>query len=362
MSSTMGNKFKITIFGESHGPAIGAVIDAPPAGFPIDFDKIMVDVNRRRPGTDKTATPRKEADTPKVLSGLLNGVTTGAPLAIVIENTNTHSADYNELSAKPRPSHADYDAYVHYNGYNDVSGGGHFSGRLTAPLTVAGSIAKQILATKGIAIVGHVSNIGGIKDKSLLNITPDCDLISRLELEYFSVIDQDAKVKMTKKIDSVRTVGDSIGGAVEVAVYGMPTGVGEPMFDGIENVIASAVFGVPAVKSVSFGLGQEFATAKGSEVNDSMYYENDEVKCATNNCGGITGGISNGMPIIVSATFKPTPSISIEQKTVNLKTKENVNLSIKGRHDPCIVPRGLVAVESAVAISILDLLMGETKL
>lgn len=356
MSSAIGSKFKVTVFGESHGPAIGAVIDAPTAGYKIDMDEIMVQVSRRAPGQDPSATARKETDTPEFLSGLLDGVTTGAPLAFIIRNADHRSHNYENIADRPRPSHADYAANIRFNGYNDVRGGGNFSGRLTAPLTVAGAIARQILKANGITVGGHVSMIGTAIDQPFDPVNIDESLLNALNTQYFSTVLPAAKIEMQNDIAEAHKTGDSIGGEVEIAVLGLPAGIGSPTARGVENAISQAVFCVPAIKGIEFGLGFGYASALGSEVNDEMYFDGDTVKCRTNHCGGITGGITNGMPLVIRCAVKPTPSIAKEQNTVNLKTKQNDTLIIEGRHDPCIVPRALPAVEAAVSIALVDLL------
>lgn len=356
MSSAIGSRITTTVFGESHGPAIGAVMDAPPAGYKIDMDEILVQTARRAPGTDPTATTRKETDMPEIVSGLLDGVTTGAPLALIIRNNDQRSHNYSNIADRPRPSHADYAANVRYNGHNDIRGGGNFSGRLTAPLTVAGAIARQILKAHGITIGGHVSFIGSTADEPFDPVNVSAELLDSLNRRYFSVISDEAKNKMTEEIAAAKSKCNSIGGEIEIAVTGLPVGIGSPTARGVENAVSAAVFCVPAIKGIEFGEGFGFASMKGSEANDQMYYDGDTVKCRTNNCGGITGGITNGMPLIIRAAIKPTPSIAMRQNTVNLKTKADDTLVIEGRHDPCIVPRALPAVEAAVALALLDLL------
>lgn len=356
MSSAIGSRITTTVFGESHGPAIGAVMDAPPAGYKIDMDEILVQTARRAPGTDPTATTRKETDMPEIVSGLLDGVTTGAPLALIIRNNDQRSHNYSNIADRPRPSHADYAANVRYNGHNDIRGGGNFSGRLTAPLTVAGAIARQILKAHGITIGGHVSFIGSTADEPFDPVNVSSELLDSLNRRYFSVISDEAKTKMTEEIAATKSKCNSIGGEIEIAVTGLPVGIGSPIARGVENAVSAAVFCVPAIKGIEFGEGFGFASMKGSEANDQMYYDGDTVKCRTNNCGGITGGITNGMPLIIRAAIKPTPSIAMRQNTVNLKTKADDTLVIEGRHDPCIVPRALPAVEAAVALALLDLL------
>ncbi len=356
MSSTIGERIKTTVFGESHGIAIGAVMDAPPAGYKVDFDEILIQTARRAPGQDPSATARKETDTPKILSGLLNNVTTGAPLSFIIENSDQRSHNYDGIADRPRPSHADYAASVRYNGYNDIRGGGNFSGRLTAPLTVAGAVARQILKQHRIIIGGHVLGVGSSFDEPFDPVDISVDMLENLNKQYFSVISNDSKQKMQDEIADAKKSGDSIGGEIEIAVVGLPAGIGSPTARGIENVISSAVFTVPAIKGIEFGDGFGLASMRGSEANDRMYFDGDTVKCRTNHSGGITGGISNGMPLIIRCAVKPTPSIALEQDTVNLKTRQNDKLIIEGRHDPCIVPRALPAVEAAVALALLDLI------
>ncbi|MGN1051281.1 MAG: chorismate synthase [Acutalibacteraceae bacterium] len=351
MSSTLGDKIKISVFGESHGKAIGVVIDGLPSGKKIDMEKVYCEMKRRAPGNDKTSTPRKEADSPVILSGILNGTTTGAPLAIIIRNTNTKSGDYQNILSVPRPGHSDYPAFVKYNGYNDISGGGHFSGRLTAPITFAGAICKQFLEDKGIFITSHIKSIGNIEDMPFnpVNIEKDIDL-------GFPLLDKSKEEPMRKAIADTAFERDSLGGTVECAVEGMPAGFGGPLFGGIEGKLSYALFGIPAVKGVEFGKGFELSKMKGSESNDSYYFDGESIKTHSNNCGGISGGISNGMPIVFTVALKPTPSIAKEQQSVDLVKKVDTTLSVKGRHDPCIVLRACPVVEAVTAITILDLL------
>ena len=355
--SSFGNKIKLTVFGESHGDGIGCVLDGVPAGYSIDMEKVLVQMARRAPGKDKTATSRLEKDFPVIKSGILNGVTTGAPIACFIENTNTRSGDYSNLLTKPRPGHSDYTAYVKYEGKNDIRGGGHFSGRLTAPIVFAGAVVRQILEKKGIKIVAHIASIGEIEDERFNPVNVPDELINRLSAERFALIDNSKEDAMRGLIESARRDMDSVGGTVECVIKGMPAGAGGPLFDGIEGRISCAVFGIPAVKGIEFGSGFEGSRLRGSENNDSFMYKDGKVVTATNNCGGILGGISNGMPIIFRAAFKPTPSIAKEQNTVNLRTGENTTLSIKGRHDPCIVPRAVSVVEAAAALAVFDMVM-----
>lgn len=356
MSSTYGEKIKISVFGESHGNGIGVVIDGLPAGVKIDMDSVLVQMSRRAPGKDKTATPRKESDLPKVLSGMLGDTLTGAPLCAVIENTNTRSGDYGNLLSCPRPGHSDYTAFVKYNGANDIRGGGHFSGRITAPIVFAGSICRQILAQKGIKIAAHINSIGNVADEPFNPVSIDDALIDRLNASSFALIDNSVEEKMRDEVEDVRMSLDSIGGTIECAVTGIEAGIGEPMFDGVEGVIAKAVFGVPAIKGIEFGKGFELSKMRGSQSNDAFRYVDGKVVTETNNCGGILGGITNGMPIIFRAAVKPTPSIAQKQKSVDLQKKENTELEVHGRHDPCIVPRAVPVIEAVTAIAIANLM------
>ena len=356
MSSTLGDKIKISVFGESHGNGIGVVVDGLPAGVKIDLDKVLAQMARRAPGKDKTATPRKESDLPRILSGMLDDTLTGAPLCAVIENTNTRSGDYGNLLSCPRPGHSDYTAFVKYGGANDIRGGGHFSGRLTAPIVFAGAVCRQILEQKGIKIAAHISSIGKVSDKSFDPVNIENELIDRLNLSSFALIDQSAEDKMREVVESARMSLDSVGGTIECVVTGIDAGFGDPMFDGVEGVIAKAVFGVPAIKGIEFGKGFELSQMRGSESNDPFEYKEGKVVTSTNNCGGILGGITNGMPIIFKAAVKPTPSISQKQQTVDLQTKQNAELEIKGRHDPCIVPRAVPVIEAVTAIAIINLM------
>ncbi len=356
MSSTYGDKIKISIFGESHGNGIGVVIDGLPAGVKIDMDRVLVQMSRRAPGKDRTATPRLEKDLPKVLSGMLGDTLTGAPLCAVIENTNTKSGDYSNLLACPRPGHSDYTAFVKYNASNDIRGGGHFSGRLTAPIVFAGAVCRQILESKGIKIAAHINSIGTVNDAPFNPVCIEDELIDKLNNSTFALIDGSVEEAMREQVEDARMSLDSIGGTIECAVTGIDAGIGEPMFEGVEGVIAKAVFGVPAIKGIEFGKGFELAQMRGSQSNDPFRYENGNVVTETNNCGGILGGITNGMPVIFRAAVKPTPSISQKQRTVDLQKKENAELEIHGRHDPCIVPRAVPVIEAVTAIAIINLM------
>lgn len=357
MSSVIGDKIKLSIFGESHGEAIGCVIDGLPAGIKIDMNAVYKDMQRRAPGKDKTATPRLEKDIPHILSGMLDNVTTGAPLAMVIENTNTKSGDYSNLMTVPRPGHSDYPAYVKYGGNNDIRGGGHFSGRLTAPLVFAGSIAKQILSQMGVTIGAHIKQIGSVCDAvSDLNKT-DKSLLDTLSSSTFSLIDETREQAMRDEIEKARLSLDSVGGIIECFAVGLPVGLGGNMFDTVEGKLASILFGVPAVKGVEFGIGFGFADKRASEVNDQYEIKNGRVATLSNNNGGVLGGMTDGAPLSVSVAIKPTPSIAKKQKSVNLLTMENAELEIHGRHDPCIVVRAVPVIECAVALGLLDLMM-----
>ena len=357
MSSVIGDKIKLSIFGESHGEAIGCVIDGLPAGIKIDMNAVYKDMQRRAPGKDKTATPRLEKDIPHILSGMLDNVTTGAPLAMVIENTNTKSGDYSNLMTVPRPGHSDYPAYVKYGGNNDIRGGGHFSGRLTAPLVFAGSVAKQILSQMGVTIGAHIKQIGSVCDAvSDLNKT-DKALLDTLSSSTFSLIDETKEQAMRDEIEKARLSLDSVGGIIECFAVGLPVGLGGNMFDTVEGKLASILFGVPAVKGVEFGIGFGFADKRASEVNDQYEIKNGKVATLSNNNGGVLGGMTDGAPLSVSVAIKPTPSIAKKQKSVNLLTMENAELEIHGRHDPCIVVRAVPVIECAVALGLVDLMM-----
>ena len=356
MSSDFGKKVKISIFGQSHSEAIGVVIDGLPVGEPIDLDAVQKFMERRAPGRNAYSTPRKEADMPRVVSGLFEGKTCGAPICAIIENTNTRSKDYDKLKDLPRPGHADFTAWVKYDGYNDHRGGGHFSGRLTAPLCFAGAVCKQILERKGIHVGAHILSVKGVKDASFDAVCIDADTLEGVTSKVFPVQDDAAGEAMQAVIAAAKEKGDSVGGIVECAVTGLPVGVGEPMFDGLESVLASAVFAIPAVKGVEFGAGFAVADLFGSENNDDFIYEDGTVKTKTNHHGGSLGGISSGMPLVFRAAFKPTPSISMEQDTISISKRENDKLAVVGRHDPCIVPRAVPVVEAAAAVAVLDLL------
>ena len=356
MSSELGSKIKINIFGESHAEKIGMTLSGIPKGEIIDLDALDAVMARRAPGRDDTSTPRKEADKPVFLSGIENGVTTGEDINAVIYNTNQHSKDYSSLYNTPRPSHADYTALVKYGREVDLRGGGAFSGRLTAPLCIGGGIAKQILERHGIFVGAHVYSVKDVCDTPFDGVNLDKDTLLLAGTKPFPTISDEAGAAMRAEILSAKEDGDSVGGVVECAVIGMKAGHGGPLFDGVEGYIAKALFGIPAVKGVEFGAGFSLSKMRGSEANDPFAYKNGEVVTTKNNSGGILGGITSGMPLVVRAAFKPTPSIAKEQNTVNLLTKENTTVKIVGRHDPCIVARAVAAVEAAVALTVLDII------
>ncbi len=352
MKNTIGNSLTVTLFGESHGKAIGAVIDGMPSGLMIDEDYIALQLLRRRP-KDATSTPRQEKDEFSILSGVFEGYTTGTPICITIPNADTHSSDYGEMQYKMRPSHADYTANCRYNGFQDYRGGGHFSGRVTAALVAAGACVLPALNKKGICIGTHVKNIAGVNDDDF-----NCDQdIIEISKKDFPVLNDEQGKKMKEKILAAKCDGDSVGGVLQTAVIGLPAGVGEPWFDTVEGMLSHAIFSVPAVKGIEFGLGFDFADKRGSEANDQMYADGAQVKCYTNNNGGIIGGITNGMPIVFNTVVKPTPTINKEQKTVDINTMSNTTLAARGRHDPCIVHRAAVVIESVTALVLADMLV-----
>ncbi|MDU3010558.1 MAG: chorismate synthase [Peptoniphilus harei] len=357
MSYSFGKNFKVSLFGQSHSEEIGIVIDGISAGYKINKDLIRKNLERRRPGKNKFSTARKEDDDFKIVSGEVEGITCGAPICAIIENKDQKSRDYDNLKGRPRPSHADYPAYVKFKGFNDIRGGGQFSGRMTAPIVIAGSIAEDLLLNRGIKIYSRIKSIGQASDIDLnLNDIGE-EKLCDLKNEDFPVFQNEAREKMQEEILKAKEDGDSIGGIVETFVLNIPKGIGEPFFDSLESVISHAVFSVPGIRGIEFGSGFEAAKMHGSSHNDEYYYENGEVKTRTNNHGGIIGGLSSGMPIIFRTAVKPTSSIAKTQNTISLKDKKNVNLKIIGRHDPSIVPRALVAIEMITALAILDLVM-----
>jgi len=358
MSSTYGENLKLSIFGQSHGPAIGMVLDGIPAGLPVDKNRLQEFLNRRAPGQNNWSTPRREEDQPEFLGGLLDGFTCGAPIAAVIHNKNTHSGDYANLKDCPRPGHADYTAQIKYGGFQDAAGGGHFSGRLTAPLCIAGGLCRQWLEEMGIRISARIVSIGGVGDETEYDpCNPPLELIR----QDFPVLSPAAGEVMRQKIAEVRSESDSVGGIIECWITGLPAGLGEPMFGGVENRIAQIVYGIPAVKSLDFGIGYAAGYARGSQCNDAYTIVDGTIRTKTNYSGGILGGITNGMPVIFQTAIKPTPSISLQQQSVSLSRMDEQPLNIKGRHDPCIVPRAVPVVEAAAAIAIYDLILGNTQ-
>lgn len=361
MTATLGEKIKLTIFGESHGLGIGCVIDGLPPGFEIDLDAVKKEMQRRAPGKSPLATARNEKDAFIIESGFFEGRTTGTPLCVLIPNSDQHSGDYSKLKNVMRPGHADYSGKVKYNGFNDYRGGGHFSGRLTAPLVFMGAVAKQILAKRGIYVGAHIVAVAGVKDTPFNPLGESAGTFSELAQKSFPVIDDAAGEAMQEKILVAKQNCDSVGGVIECMVINLPAGIGSPFFDSLESRLAHALFSVPAVKGIEFGKGFAMAQMPGSEANDQMYYDNGVVKTYTNNNGGIAGGITNGMPVLFKAAVKPTPSIAKAQKTVDLSTESNTELVITGRHDPCIVQRAVPVIEGVAAWVILDMLLAGEK-
>lgn len=352
MKNTFGNNVSITLFGESHGEAIGCVLDGIAPGIEVDEDFIISQMEKRK-GINSISTPRREADKVRILSGVFEGKTTGTPIALVIENESQHSKDYSLTKDLARPGHADFTAQSKYHGFQDYRGGGHFSGRLTAPIVAAGAICLKALNGKGIDIGTHISSCGGIKDRDFLNLSEDVLALKALEMP---VLDEKASKKMIEQIEKVKGEGDSIGGTLTTAIIGVPAGLGEPWFDSVESLLSHALFSIPAIKGVEFGAGFDFSNMKGSNANDSFFIKNGLVQTKTNNNGGINGGITNGMPIVFSCAVKPTPSIYKKQETIDFKRNENTTLEIKGRHDPAIIHRARVVVDSITAITLCDLL------
>ena len=353
MSSSYGENLRIHIFGESHGSAVGVTMEGIPAGEAVDLDGLQKFLDRRAPGRNPWSTPRKEADIPEFLSGLREGKTCGTPVTAILRSANTRSGDYDALRDVPRPGHADYTAWVKYGESRDSRGGGHFSGRLTAPLCVAGGICLQLLARQGIEVVSRIAAIGGVQDEG--------ELTASTAAKTFPTVSDARGETMRAAIGEARLAGDSLGGVIECAVLGLPAGLGDPMFDGMENRIASAVFAVPAVKGIEFGAGFAAAGLRGSENNDPFSVENGRIITTSNHCGGILGGITDGMPLTFRAAVKPTPSIARPQQSVNLKTGKAAPLAVTGRHDPCIVPRAVPCIEAAAAIAVYDALLARRK-
>lgn len=357
MSAIWGNNIKISIFGESHGNAIGINIDGLPSGFEIDMEKIKIEMKRRAPGKNNLSTTRDEEDIPEILSGYFEGKTTGTPLCAIIRNKDTKSKDYSKIKDIPRPSHADYSGSVKYLGFNDYRGGGHFSGRITAPLVFAGAICKQILEKKGIVIGAHILSIKDKKDDKFNYTDISKDTLLSLRNKDLPLLNERIDGEIRECILQAKSEGDSVGGVIECAIIGIEAGIGAPFFDSVESTLSHLLFSIPAVKGVEFGSGFEITTLFGSEANDEYYYKDGGIYTKSNNNGGILGGITNGMPIVFKVAIKPTPSILKEQDTINLKTGENVKFKVEGRHDPCIVQRAIPVVEAVTAIGILELLM-----
>lgn len=352
MSNTFGSALRLTVFGQSHAPAIGMCLDGFPAGFAPDFAALNAFLARRAPGNSPCATARAEADAPEFLCGFSGGKTCGAPIAAIVRNTDVRKEDYENLEDVPRPSHADWTAYVKYGESADRAGGGQFSGRLTAPLCVAGGLCLQWLHAQGIRIGAHIQSIGGVRDASFDPLCPTFPAPAPL-----TVLDSAAGAKMAEEIEKARADGDSVGGSIECAVTGLPVGLGEPMFDGMESRLAQILFAVPAVKGVEFGSGFACASMRGSEHNDAFYYdESGAVRTRTNHAGGILGGLTTAMPLLFRIAVKPTPSIAKPQESVRF-SGGSAELRIRGRHDPCIVPRAVPVVEAAAAIAVLDALL-----
>ncbi len=357
MASSFGKLLRVSVFGQSHGEAIGVLAEGFPAGEEVDLERLQRFMDRRRGGSAPGSTPRREADAPEFISGLCEGKTCGAPLCAVIKNTNTDSSAYKGFDDTPRPGHADYTAAVKYSGFADMRGGGHFSGRLTAPLCAAGGIAGQILERRGIIIGAHLCSIAGINDDRY-PLFPTKEELEAPAGKLLPVINDEAGEKMRAAIEAAKADKDSVGGSIECAVVGLPAGVGEPMFETVEGALSYALFGIPAVKGVEFGSGFRAAELRGSKNNDGFFFTGDgKVISQTNNSGGILGGISTGMPLVFRIAVKPTPSIGKEQDTVSLKAGENRKISIAGRHDACIVPRAVPVVEAVAALVILDLML-----
>ena len=355
MSSVFGNKIRVSIFGQSHGEKIGCVVDGLPAGETVDLEELRRFLSRRAPG-QKGTTPRRETDEPHIVSGLLNGKTCGAPLCVLMDNADTHSGDYDELRDVPRPGHADYPAAVKYRGFQDARGGGHFSARLTAPLCAAGGILLQLLARRGVRVGAHLLSVGDVRDEAFDPLLTDDAALDRLK-EGFPVLSPAQGEKMLKKAEEMRALGDSVGGLIECAVLHLPVGLGGPMFDGLENRISQAVFAIPAVKGIEFGEGFSVAHLRGSQNNDPYRVRDGQVTLLSNHAGGILGGLSTGAPLLFRAAFKPTPSIAQPQLSVSLSRMEDRELTVRGRHDPCVALRAVPCVEAAAALALADLLL-----
>lgn len=357
MSGIWGNCIRISIFGESHGRAIGITIDGLKAGILLDHEYISRELQRRAPGGNELTTSRKEADEYEILSGCFEGKTTGTPICAVIYNSDKKSGDYESLKSLMRPSHADYTGYIKYQGFNDHRGGGHFSGRLTAPLVFAGAIFKQLLEERGIFIGSHIKSIGQEQDEEFEKTEVDAEMLKSLAGRVFPVLIPEKEASMKELIARAKENMDSVGGVIETAIAGIRPGIGEPFFDSVESTLAHLIFSIPGVKGLEFGAGFSIAGMYGSQSNDEYYMDGDKVKTYSNNNGGIIGGLTDGMPIIFRTAFKPTPSIARKQRTIDIESRTNAELEIKGRHDPCIVLRALPVVEAAAAAALLDLIL-----
>ncbi len=359
MNGTWGSSLGLTIYGESHGNGLGVVINNLPAGLELSLDEIKKEMNRRKPGSSKLATPRKEADAFEILSGMFEDKTTGAPLAILIRNTNQRSKDYSKTKDILRPGHADWSAYEKYNGFHDYRGGGHFSGRLTAGIVFAGAVAQQILRLVDVTIGAKIKSVGTVSCESLSLLELENSDFAQWKSDKLPVLNSNFKEAIIDQIDAARESHDSVGGQIYVAAKGMPSGVGQPFFHSIESKIAHIMFSVPAVKGIEFGAGFDLSHMLGSQANDEIIMDQGNIKSVTNNNGGILGGITNGMPLEVTVAIKPTPSIGKSQKTVNYKTKEEISHGTEGRHDPCILPRAVPVIESVLALALVDAMMDE---
>lgn len=357
MSSTWGNKIEIAVFGESHGAAVGVTINGLPSGIQLDLEAIRTEMQRRSASGKRLATPRKEADEVRIISGFFEGNTTGTPLTGIIENTNTRSKDYAKTKNLMRPGHADYSGWIRYKGFQDYRGGGHFSGRLTAPVVFAGAVAKQVLKTlyPDVHIGSRILSVGTVKDMTILEPEDYQELTCSDPL--FPVLDSRAAAGMQSAITDAVKAHDSVGGVIEGYVTGMPAGIGDPLFDSIESHLSALLFSIPAVKGVEFGLGFDITALRGSEANDAFRLRDEQVVTTTNHNGGINGGITNGMPVVFRAAFKPTPSIALPQDTIDLPARENTVMTIEGRHDPCIVLRACPVVEAVTALCMLDFMV-----
>ncbi|MBW8383722.1 MAG: chorismate synthase [Youngiibacter sp.] len=347
---------KHMIFGESHGPAIGVVLEGVKSGLVIDMEFITREMDRRKPGQNDLSTPRKEADSVKVLSGVFEGRATGTPLCGIIENSDTRSRDYEAMKVLARPGHADYSGFVRYQGFNDHRGSGHFSGRITAPLVFAGAVAKLMLKESGVTVRARIREIAGIEDVPSRLTEADPSLLDGVADKGFPVIDDAQGELMKEAIRKVKDEHDSVGGIIECVIDGLPAGKGTPGRDSVESILSLNMFAVPAVKGIEFGTGFGMASMKGSQANDQFQYRDGKVVTTTNNNGGINGGITNGMPVVFSVVIKPTSSIGLPQKTMNMKTLEDSEIAIEGRHDPCIVHRAVPVIEAAAALAICEVL------